>query len=699
MTTWQRYGLAVLCVAVATVVGVALDVYYLKAGRLSSAMFLPAVLVATAVGGQGPGILAAVLGPITGEIVMAHDHTSLQGAGPELVGLALFGSVGVGVTMLAGRLAAARAEAVEAAALARRHTDALVVAQERAERLLRAAEQRTRDFVTLFDTAPIGIAVAEDPACAHIRPNRAFAEMLGVDPGENISQSAHAHERVTLNIVTPEGDPLHHDELPMQRAARTGEPVRGVDHDIVRADGTRLSLLQFAAPLFDDAGRPRGAIGAFLDVSRRRRASEAQRFLGDATHLLTGSLNSERTLAHLAQLAVPHMADWSQLDMLNERGMPIRVGQAHRDPEMQRVMASRLAPVLPGEDGPRAPGRLTEIVKSGSSHLMAHATPEAFAALGYSAEQVEVAQRYGMASLLYVPLVVRGKVEGGFAWVRNEHRPRFDAEDLALAEELGRRASAAIENARLYKEAQTANRLKDEFVATLSHELRTPLNALLGWIQLLRTVELSPEREQQALEAIERTARLQAQITNDLVDVSKAVSGKFRLSPRDVDAGAVVRSVGEAFRVGAESKGVRLTISVPADLPHAYVDPHRLQQIVFNLVANAVKFTSAGSVEVSAGTDHGWLEVKVSDTGIGIARGFLPYVFDRYRQADGSVTREFGGLGLGLSIVRALVELHGGTVTAHSEGEGHGSTFSVSLPVGPPAATGARAEAGAARLP
>ena len=698
MTTWQRYGLAVLSVAVATVVGVALDVYYLQAGRLSSAMFLPAVLVATAVGGQGPGILATVLGPITGEIVMAHDHTSPQAAGPEIVGLALFVSVGVGVTMLAGRLAAARAEAVEAATLARRHTDALVLAQERADRLSRAAEQRTRDFVTLFDTAPIGIGIAEDPTCAHIRPNRAFAEMLGVDPGENISQSADVRERVTLNIFTPEGEPLPHDELPMQRAARTGQPVRGVDHDIVRADGTRLSLLEFAAPLFDDAGRPRGAIGAFLDVSRRRRASEAQQFLGDATHLLTGSLNSERTLAHLAQLAVPHMADWSQLDMFNERGIPIRIGQAHRDPDMQRVMASRLAPVLPGETGSRAPGRLTEIVKSGASHLMAQATPEAFAALGYSNEQVDVAQLYGMASLLYVPLVVRGKVEGGFAWVRNHRRPRFDAEDLALAEELGRRASAAIENARLYKEAQTANRLKDEFVATLSHELRTPLNALLGWIALLRTGKLPPEREQQALEAIERTAHLQAQITNDLVDVSKAVAGKFRLAPREVDAGEMVRSVGEAFRLGAESKGVRLTIGVPHELPRVYVDPDRLQQIVFNLVANAVKFTAAGAVEVSAGIGDGWLEVKVRDTGIGIAREFLPYVFDRFRQADGSVTREFGGLGLGLSIVRALVELHGGTVAVHSEGEGRGSIFSVWLPVAPPAAAGARGDTGDARL-
>ncbi|HUU35745.1 MAG TPA: histidine kinase dimerization/phospho-acceptor domain-containing protein, partial [Vicinamibacterales bacterium] len=638
MTAWRRYGLAVVCVALATLAGLGVE-QFLRTGRVPASMYLPAVLVATAVAGPGPGVLATVLGPIAGELALQHRHTTLIGMEPELVDLTLFFFVGAGVTILAGRLEAARAEAIDATARAHRHSNELLAAQVRAEGLAREAGQRSRDFATLFETAPIGIAIAEDSACEWIRPNPALAGMLQVEPGENISQTARVPGRVALNITTPEGLTVADHELPIQRAARTGQPVRGVDHDVVRADGTRLSLLEFAAPLFDDAGHPRGAIGAFLDVTRRRRASEAQRFLGDATHLLSGSLNVERTLAHLARLAVPNMADWSQLDMLNDRGVPTRIGQAHRDPRLQQVMESRLGPVAHGDAGPPAPGRLLDIVKDGQSLLLAHATPEAFAALGYSEEQVGVAQRYGLASLMYVPLVVRGRVEGGFAWVRNDRRPRFDAEDVALGEELARRASAAIENARLFQEAQAANRLKDEFVATLSHELRTPLNALLGWIDLVRSGRLDAERQRDALAAIERTARLQEQITNDLVDVSKAVSGKFRLAPRDVDVGHVVRSVGEAFRLAAESKGVRLTVAVAPDLPHAFVDPDRLQQIVFNLVANAVKFTPAGAVDIRARAENGWLELKVCDTGIGIKPALLPYVFDRFRQADGSVTR------------------------------------------------------------
>ena len=243
----------------------------------------------------------------------------------------------------------------------------------------------------------------------------------------------------------------------------------------------------------------------------------------------------------------------------------------------------------------------------------------------------------------------------------------------------------AVENARLYREAQAANRLKDEFVATLSHELRTPLNALLGWTEMLRSGQLSPERQRHAIDAIERTARLQTQITNDLVDVSRAASGAFQLAPRYVDAGEIIETAVESFRLAAEAKGVRLGVNVNRTMPPVFADPDRLQQIVFNLVANAVKFTPQGTVEVSARVADGRLQVHVHDTGIGISAAFLPFVFERFRQADGSTSRQYGGLGLGLSIVRSLVELHGGRVVAHSDGEGRGATFSMWLPADAPA--------------
>ena len=206
---------------------------------------------------------------------------------------------------------------------------------------------------------------------------------------------------------------------------------------------------------------------------------------------------------------------------------------------------------------------------------------------------------------------------------------------------MARRAAAAVENAQLYREAQTANRMKDEFVATLSHELRTPLNALLGWTELLRSGRLPPDRQHVAVDAIERTARLQAQITNDLVDVSQAASGAFRLVRRPVAAGEVVRSAVEAFRLAADSKGVRLGVRWRPTCRRCSSIPTALQQIVFNLVANAVKFT-AGRRRGRRRPRRGRLSRgDVRDTGIGIPASFLPFVFDRFRQADGSTSREY----------------------------------------------------------
>ncbi len=602
--------------------------------------------------------------------------------------LIFFAGVGLGLAVGALGLAAARRHALTEAARAERSLADLADARTAVAALARAAEQRERDFATLFDTAPVGVAVAEEIDCAQVRPNLALAQILGVAPGQPLATTATPGEVAQTRFLTPEGLPVDPADLPMPRAARAGIPMPGVDLDVVRADGSKVSLLNFAAPLFDERGRPRGAIGAFLDVSRRRREAEAQQFLGDATHLLTGSLNVEATLARLAKLAVPAMADWAVLEMRDEHGVATCIGQAHRDPHRQQLMDVRSRQTASTSALTSATStpwcRVTDIVADGHSVMLTEATTESLHALGYTPADIEAARQYDTASALWLPLVVRGKVVGGLAWMRGHGRPRFDASDLALAEEVARRASGAIENGGLYHEAQTANRLKDEFVATLSHELRTPLNALLGWIALARTGQLAPERQQEALAAIERMALLQAQITNDLVDISKAVTGKFQLWPRETDAGETTRLAAEALRLGAEAKGVRLTVTVPGHLPRVYADPDRLQQIVFNLVSNAVKFTATGTIDVSVRVDAGWLELRVQDTGIGIQPAFLPYVFDRFRQADGSVTREFGGLGLGLSVVRALVELHGGNVTAHSDGPGRGATFSVWLPAVPP---------------
>ncbi|HJQ31088.1 MAG TPA: PAS domain S-box protein [Pyrinomonadaceae bacterium] len=235
------------------------------------------------------------------------------------------------------------------------------------------------------------------------------------------------------------------------------------------------------------------------------------------------------------------------------------------------------------------------------------------------------------------------------------------------------------------RQSEEANRLKDEFLATVSHELRTPLTAILGWAHMLRTGQYAFDaRAGAALETIERNARAQAQIIEDLLDVSRIITGKLRLDVRAVAPDSFIDAAVEAVRPAAEAKGVRVQKLMDAGLVSVSGDPVRLQQVVWNLLSNAIKFTpSGGRVQIRMERAGSQIEIAVGDTGAGIAPDFLPHVFDRFRQADGRTTRRHGGLGLGLAIVRHLVELHGGTVRAESEGEGHGSTFTVTLPAAP----------------
>jgi PAS domain S-box-containing protein len=235
-----------------------------------------------------------------------------------------------------------------------------------------------------------------------------------------------------------------------------------------------------------------------------------------------------------------------------------------------------------------------------------------------------------------------------------------------------------------YRQAEESSRLKEEFLATISHELRTPLSAILGWARMLRLGQLSKENAAKALDTIERNARAQAQLIDDLLDVSRIVTGKLRMDVRPSDPNAFIDAAVESVRPAAEAKGVRMQKVIDTGLISIPGDPVRLQQVVWNLLSNAIKFTPRGGrVQIRSERVNSHLEIVVSDTGQGIAPDFLPHVFDRFRQADQKTSRQHGGMGLGLAIVRHLVELHGGNVSAISEGEGQGATFTVRLPISP----------------
>ena len=261
------------------------------------------------------------------------------------------------------------------------------------------------------------------------------------------------------------------------------------------------------------------------------------------------------------------------------------------------------------------------------------------------------------------------------------------ASELQL--EIAERKQAELERAKLLvreqaarAEAERANRTKDEFLATLSHELRTPLSAILGWSHLVRTGKLDDSNMARAFETIERNARSQSQLIDDLLDVSRIITGKLKIEPQNVDICSVIDGAVEAVRPAFETKKIQLETELDASGNFVSGDANRLQQIFWNLLSNSIKFTpEGGNVVVSARRNGSNVVVSVSDSGIGITPEFLPYIFDRFRQADGSTTRVHGGLGLGLSIVKHLVELHGGRIQVESEGNDKGSTFKVSLPL------------------
>lgn len=233
-------------------------------------------------------------------------------------------------------------------------------------------------------------------------------------------------------------------------------------------------------------------------------------------------------------------------------------------------------------------------------------------------------------------------------------------------------------------EAETANRMKDEFLATVSHEIRTPLNAIIGWSHLLLSGRLDAATAARAVETIDRNAKSQAQLIEDILDVSRMITGKLRLNTEPVDIASVINAAIDSVQLAIDSRELHLEVTLDPSARHTVGDANRLQQIVWNLLANAIKFTpSGGHIEVKVERAASNLQLSVSDTGQGIGASFLPFIFDRFRQADGTTTRQHGGLGLGLAIVRQLVELHGGTIKADSAGEGKGSTFIVKLPLAP----------------
>ena len=412
------------------------------------------------------------------------------------------------------------------------------------------------------------------------------------------------------------------------------------------------------------------------NVTDRRRNEERTRFLGRAAESLSSSLDYGSTVETLARLSVPFLADLCIVDLIEHR--QIRLGAVAATTPEREAMTIALRTKFPlALDAPHPE---TAAMRTGP-RLFRHCTIEMFRPFAQSEEDLALVDAIGLTTVMVLPLVARGQTLGSMMFGRTDPQRQYTEADLALAGELVDRAGIALDNARLYREVQESNRLKDEFLGTVSHELRTPLNAVLGWTTLLRRGATDPAQTARALDAIERNARAQAQLVEDLLDTSRVVSGKLRIDLAPLDVSATITGAVESLGPLARARGLELTGCSEQGLPAVLADATRLQQVIGNLVSNAIKFTPAGGrVDVRARRAGATIEIAVADTGAGIAPEFLPFVFDRFRQGDSTTTRVHGGLGLGLAIARHLVELHGGTIRAESAGEQKGSIFTVVLP-------------------
>ncbi|HEX5215528.1 MAG TPA: PAS domain S-box protein [Vicinamibacterales bacterium] len=463
---------------------------------------------------------------------------------------------------------------------------------------------------------------------------------------------------------------------------RAGEKIDHYETIRQAKDGTRLSISLTVSPIRDEFGTIIGASKIARDVTERVRLLASAREhagntekLGEVGAVVASTLDREEILQKVTDIATELTRAQFGAFFYNvsdpESGdayMLYTLSGASREAFVDFPRPRATAVFTPTFDG-QAPVRLDDVT---ADPRFDNSAPYFGRPTGH----------LPVRSYLAVPVTgVAGKVLGGLFF---GHRDAgvFTEQHERLAVGLASWASVALENSRLYGEAKTANRMKDEFLAVLSHELRTPLNAIVGYARLLHGGLLPPDKVARGLETLERNATWLTQIVEDVLDVSRIVSGKIRLDVQPVELPIIVDNAVATIQPAADAKGVRIQTMIDPNVGPVSGDPGRLQQVVWNLVSNAVKFTPKhGRIQVRLERANSHIEVVVSDTGIGIPADFIPYVFDRFRQADSRTTRKAGGLGLGLAIVRHIVEMHGGTVEVTSAGENKGATFRVCLPV------------------
>ncbi len=510
------------------------------------------------------------------------------------------------------------------------------IERKRAEQALHETNQTLQ---ALFQASPVAI-INLDPQGIVKLWNPAAERIYGWSEQETINQPL-------PTVPLDKEEDYRHDH----ESASRGFIFNGLETRRRRKDGVLIDVSISTAPLRDARGEIKSVVALVTDITERKRAEEAMRESEDRF----------RTVAETASDAIIMIDAESTIIFINAAAQNI-FGYG-----VEEMRGQQLTMLMPEYLRHVHRQSLERYVKTGEKHISWRAVE--LPGLHKSGQEIPLELSFGefvREGRHFFTGIARDITERK----QLEQALRFRAEELA-----------------------EANRIKDEFLATLSHEMRTPLTSIIGWAHLLQAGTLDAETSKRALETIQRNAKTQAQLIEDLLDVSRVITGKLHLEVRPINLASVIEAAVDAVRPAAEGKGVELTTL----LDHSVVvsaDADRLQQVIWNLLSNSIKFTAAkGRIELQFERVEAHARIVVRDTGIGISPDFLPYVFDRFRQADSTSTRHYGGLGLGLALVRHLVEMHGGTVHAESPGEGMGATFIVTIPIVATVTTGRRAPA------
>jgi PAS domain S-box-containing protein len=481
-----------------------------------------------------------------------------------------------------------------------------------------------------------------------------------------------------LHIFAADGRELSHENSWMARAILEEREFGGQEVVIGRPDGSRVTVLAHASVLRDESGAVIGGVNVLVDIDERKRAQDIQKFLADSSVALAQIADYESTLERISRLAVPFFADWFGVHVREPGGKVRRMAVRHMNPDRERFV-EELYRSYPATEG--KPYGAVSVLLTGEP-IFASDFEALLPKVARDERHLEMLRNLGLKSFLCVPMRSRGNIVGALTFATAESRRTYSEMHFRAAEELATRAAIAIENAHLLDALKEADRRKDEFLAMLAHELRNPLAPVRNAVQILRANSSGDAQAGWAHDVIDRQVQQMSRLVEDLLDVSRIARGKIELRRERVAIATAVSNAVEVSRPLIERARHELALITPPEPIHVEADVARLSQIFSNLLTNAAKYTDPGGrIAVQVQREGDFAAVRVSDTGIGIPPQMLSTIFDMFVQVERAGDHSQGGLGIGLTLVKRLAELHGGSVEARSAGVGHGSEFVVRLPI------------------